>query len=301
MTALRWYPRAWRERYGDELTVLMEQLDERERSSRATKLDLMRGGLAERFRILAPGPLAPRERVREGVLLVLYAWVLFVIGGIAVAKLSEHWQAVAPVQDRATPSRAFSVLYWTAGIGSAVILAGVVICAPALVSLLRRGGFNEIRRPLLRASAITILAISATIGLSIWAHTLSTADRNGGDLLYNVAFAGWALLAIFFLFAWATAGAATARRIEFSPAILRIETAFAAVAGAAMVIMLIATGIWWISLNSTAPWVLSGARPSSGAFVLEPNIIAAAILMTSGAALGLLGVTRSIHGQHERA
>lgn len=299
MTALRWYPRAWRKRYGDELIAMMEQLDDRERRSRATRFDLIRGGLAERFRILAPGPLAPRDRVREGVVLVLYAWVLFVMGGIAVAKLSEHWQTAAPVADRAVPSRAFSVLYWAAGIGSGVIVAGAVICVPSLVALLRSGGFIEIRRPLLRAVAITVLAAGATIGLSRWAHTLSAADRNGGDHLYSAAFGGWAILAVAFLLAWATAGAATARCIRLSPTLLRLETVAAAAAWAAMAIMLTATGVWWISLDSAAPWVLSGNRPGSG-IVLEPDLVIAMVLMISGSALGLLGATRAVRGELRR-
>ena len=147
MRLLRWYPRAWRLRYGAELIAILEQFDAAERSSWATRFDVARAGLRERLRILAPGPLRPRERAREGALLVLYAWMLFVVGGFAVAKLSEHQQAVTPPNKQSLPSQAFSVLYWTAGVGSVLVIAGVAISLPALVALLRRGGWFEIRRP----------------------------------------------------------------------------------------------------------------------------------------------------------
>lgn len=43
--ALRWYPRAWRERYGDELIALVEDYSEGGKLRFRDRLDLIRAGL----------------------------------------------------------------------------------------------------------------------------------------------------------------------------------------------------------------------------------------------------------------
>jgi hypothetical protein len=296
MTSLRWFPRAWRARYGSELSTLLEQVDATERSSPATRFDIPRAGLAERLRVLAPGPLPPAEQAREGALLVLCAWAVFVVGGSGVAKLSEHWQAATPPASQSLPSHAFSVLYWTAGVGSVLVIAGVAISLPALARLFRRGGWVEVRRPLLRALLLSVLAIGVTAGLSRWAHSLTSAARNGGDSLYTAAFAAWFALAVSCLFAWVAAATAVARRLELSLSALRLETALAAAVGIAMTVMTVASAVWWASLANAAPWFFSGHRVGSGGSVVEPNMVGAAMFIVSATVLGLIGATRSVRG-----
>jgi hypothetical protein len=68
---LRWYPQAWRRRYGEEFVeLLIADIEERPRSPRRT-LDVARQGLAARF--------APRPALAALVLvaaLSLCAWIL---------------------------------------------------------------------------------------------------------------------------------------------------------------------------------------------------------------------------------
>jgi len=45
---LRWYPRAWRERYGEELLVLIQDTQEEGRPTWRLRLGVIRGGLRER-------------------------------------------------------------------------------------------------------------------------------------------------------------------------------------------------------------------------------------------------------------
>lgn len=47
--ALRWYPRAWRRRYGDELVALLEDLFGDEPLSRRCRISLMWSGTTERI------------------------------------------------------------------------------------------------------------------------------------------------------------------------------------------------------------------------------------------------------------
>ena len=135
-------------------------------------LDVARAGVSERVRVLAAGALPPREQARDGSLLVLCAWTVFVVGGFGVQKASEHWQAVTPADKQGLPAGAFDVLLLTAGIGSALVLLGVALSLPGVVTLIRRGGWTTVRRPIIRATLLSLLAVAATIGLARWAHSL---------------------------------------------------------------------------------------------------------------------------------
>lgn len=299
MRSLRWYPRAWRVRYGAELIALMEQLEPSEHSSWLTRFDIVRSGLRERVRVLAPGPLPPNEKAREGALLVLYAWMLFVVGGSALAKLSEHWQAVTPLSKQSLPSHAFGVLYWAAGIGSVLVLAGVAVSLPACVDLLRRGRWFEIRRPVIRAVILSMVAVGLTIGLSRWAHSLTPGKRNGGDDFYSAAYVAWFVLGVSCLFAWATAAAAVARRLELSRSALRLESLLAVAVGISMVVMTAAAVVWWASLANAAPWFFSGRSVGSTGSVVQPNGVVGSALILLATLLGLVGATRSARGALE--
>lgn len=301
MKSLWWYPRAWRVRYGGELVALMEQYDADERSSLAARADIARAGLGERLRILAPGRLPPEEKAREGVLLVLYAWVVFVVGGVAVAKVSEHWQAVTPSSMQLVPARAFSVLYWTAGVASGMVIAGALIALPAVAGALRRGAWRDVRRPAVRSLLFSVLAISATVGLARWAHSLTPAERNGADAIYTAAFVGWFVLAVSCLFSWALTAAAIARRVTFSRFTLRLLTVVATAVGGAMAVMAVATGVWWASLARVAPWFFSGRPVGSSGSVIDPNMAVASALILTATILGLTGAVRSARAEAERS
>jgi hypothetical protein len=294
MRLLRVYPASWRARYGDELATLIEELDGDARMSWRVRLDVVRAGFAERVRVLGPGGLPPRERAREGSLLVLYAWMLFVLGGLGVQRASEHWKAVTPAAKQRLPAAAFDVLFVAAGIGAALVLLGVAALLPRLASTIRQHGWTEIRRPIIRAGLLTLLTLVATVGLARWAHSLTPAARNGHDTAYGGVFAAWVLLFAACLFAWAAAAAATARRLSLSPAVLRFEVWLGATVSAAMAVMTIATAVWWGSLASAAPWFFDGRPVGSSASALVSNMVVPAGLMLCATALGLIGATRAM-------
>ncbi len=294
MRLLRIYPRAWRERYGEELAALVDELGGGARMSWRLRLDVGRAGLVERFRALGLNGLPPRERAREGSLLVLYAWMLFVLGGFGVQKASEHWQAVTPAAKQGLPSAAFDVLVAAAGAGSLLVLAGVAAALPPLVALIRGGGWAEIRRPVLRAVALTVLTVAAAAALGLWAHSLTPAQRNGGDVAYSGAFVAWALLGAACLLAWAAAAAATARRLALPAGTLRLEVWLGAAVSGAMAAMTAATAVWWGSLAGAAPWFFAGRPVGASASALSPNLIVAAGLMVAATLLALAGSARAV-------
>ena len=90
---LRWYPARWRARYGDEfIAMIADDLGGR-RPTLRYRFAIARSGLNERLRGagLLGNSVSPSEQVRGGALTVLCAFALFVIPGVAFAKISEHW------------------------------------------------------------------------------------------------------------------------------------------------------------------------------------------------------------------
>lgn len=294
MRLLRVYPAAWRARYGDELATLVEELGDDARMSSHDRFDVVRSGVSERVRVLTAGGLPPREQAREGSLLVLFAWTLFVLGGFGVQKASEHWQAVTPASKQGLPAGAFDVLFWTAGVGSALVLLGVALSLPGFVSLLRRGGWTTIRRPILRALLLSLLGVAATVGLARWAHSLTPAGRNGHNGLYSGAFVAWVLLFAACLAAWGVAARATARQLSWSVRILRLEVWLGLAVSAAMAVMTVATAIWWGALASAAPWFFDGRPVGSSASALTLNVAIPSALMVCATLLGLTGALRAV-------
>lgn len=300
---IRLYPPRWRARYGRELESLIVESNAGRALPWRTRFDLIRGALREHLRGvgLSDGD-KPGDRVRGGALLVLCAWALFVIAGCVLAKFSEHWQAASPNASRGLPSLAFDGLGIAALIGGLLLVAGLGAAVPSLIAFLRGGGWPQIRRGVIAAALLTALTAVATVALSIWAHQLTVVQRNGSDLLYGVAFFGWALLFVASVFAWTAACVATAGRLKFSGHLLRIEARIAAAVAAAMVLITAAMLIWALGMANDAPWFLAGralgaARSQPGGpnpALLAPEILGLGLVMALCSALGIAGSVRAL-------
>ena len=214
MRLLRAYPAAWRERYGEEWRRLIVELRRPSRESPGTLVrHRPRGPARARSRARAaracapgtrtgdrcapstPDALRPRRlRRREGIR--------------ALAGSDTGGQARRSRRRVRRPAQ-------TAGVGSALVVLGVALILPRLAALIRGGGWAGIRRPILRALVLSACAAAATIGLALWAHSLTPAQRNGHDTLYGAVFVAWILVVASCLFAWASAAAAAARRLRY--------------------------------------------------------------------------------------
>ena len=238
------YPRRWRERYDDEFLALLEA----QPLTWRVCLNVFRSGLGERLRASGPPPLR-----------VLWAWSLFVIGGMAFQKTSEHWQAVVPSGGRGVPTVAFDIVQGAAVVGSIAVLAGVALALPAFVSDLRNSGWTALRRSILTASATTIVAAAALIALAL---------RHGvGAAAVFVAFA------LASLFAWTHAAAAAARRL----APLRVHTYLALIVSATMVAMTIGAAVWLASVTAHSTSFVGAAQLAVIAtFMLAGNLVSVA-------------------------
>jgi hypothetical protein len=100
---LRWYPRAWRARYGEEFTeLLLADLAERPRSAARTA-DVIRGGFVARLAdagLCGCAPQVPelaRAQARAGLASIACCAAVFLgVGGAIWSQLVIGWQWSAP-------------------------------------------------------------------------------------------------------------------------------------------------------------------------------------------------------------
>jgi hypothetical protein len=240
---LRVFPRAWRNRYGDELIALLEA----EPLTWRVRLNVIGAGIRERLRGSGPAELR-----------VLWAWSLFVIGGMAFQKTSEHWQTVVPGTDRAIPTAAFDTVQAAAIVGSAAVMIGVALVLPAFIRDLRHGGWTVVRRPIVVASTATLAACSALIALALH-HDIGAAS----------VFIASALIS---LFAWTHAASVAARRLPLPPA----HRYLAGIVGATMLVMNVAAAVWFGAVTAHAPSFVGAAQLTvTGTFMLAGTALGA--------------------------
>jgi hypothetical protein len=291
---LRWFPPRWRHRYGDEFAALIEdELDGRTPTPRF-RLAIVAAGLRERGHEsgLAGHPPPAAERVRTGSLLVLCAWAAFMVAGGSLVKAAEHFQQAIPAPSRALSVDTYDTVAVVAVIAGLLVVAGAVVAVPAFRAFLAGGGWASMRRPVVRAGAVTAVTVGAGAGLRAVAQHLTAAQRNGTDGLYSLAFVAVVLLLATSLGLWTAAAVAVVRRLGLSRAVLGTEAVLATTVTAAMVLMTAATAVWWASIATTAPWFLQGTKAGSPASAFAPNLAVTMALMLLASAVALYGAAR---------
>jgi hypothetical protein len=292
---LRLYPPSWRERYGAELEQLIMESSDGGRVSWRARLDVAHAALRERLRAVWPGGAGgPEQRVRAGALLMLWAWALAMVAGAAVQKVSEHWQDATPSNGRSLPAAGFDTLVIAAGIGALLLVGGVIVVLPQVVTFLRDGGWPAIRRHVLVAVLVSAVVGGATVGLAVWAHGLTGRERNGADVGYTVAFLAWAALCVLAVFAWTAVAARTLRRIALPRVLLELIAGIACGVSVAIGLMTAATALWWAALADHAPWVLAGRAAGVDASPLAPQLLAAAGVLLVATGLSVAGACQTI-------
>ena len=282
---LRLYPADWRRRYGDELDALIVESSAGDVPWRV-RLDVAVAAVREHGQALFRSD-GSEERVRAGLLAVLWGWMLVVVGGIAVAKTSEHWQTAVPLAHRHVPSGAFDAFQVAAVVGSIAVFLGAALCLPALARRIASQGLARIWRPAAFTGVLTLAFAGAATGLASWAHTLSAAQRNGHDSAYTAVFLATGLLAIACLAAWTFLASRLVRELELPSWLLRVEIWLASAAAAAMLTITAATILWWAELAGSAPHFLgSGGTP--------PKLLAAGLVMLAGALLAATGARQAL-------
>jgi hypothetical protein len=248
---LRWYPRAWRERYGEELLALIQDTLDEGRPTWRLRLGVIGGGLRERVHQAgqAARATAVKRLSRSGL-----GGIMFVAGSI-IALLPENlsespppargWQAVAAFD---------SVLAAVALTGAAVLASGLA-ALPALVRFLRAGGWPKIRRRVAWAGGATVVAGGGLAGLAFVSGSRSPAqlDASWAHVV------GWLVAGLAVAVAiglWATAASATARHLTLSARVRAVQLVLGAVAAIMVTVVLATLNIWW-SVTQAPPWLFA--------------------------------------------
>jgi hypothetical protein len=287
-------------RYGEELTTLLDDEYGKVLPARV-RLSLAAGGLWQRVRQsgLVGDAVPPAEGVRAGSLLVLAAWTVFAIAGASFAKFSEHFDQALPHAAGAhrLPDVAFTVLQVASGVAGIVVVTGGLLAIPSFVRLMRAGGWPSVRAHVLRALACTSLTAVVTVPLLLWAHHLTSHQRNGGLHWYGALFLTWSALVVATLILWTVVGIAAGRRVLLSNVILSVEAALAAAVAVAMAVMLGATLVWWDVMSRTAPSYLGGTPaglPGSGWDIWIAGTVALMAIAVCMATAGLMREVRML-------
>ena len=291
---LRWYPSSWRQRYGDEFVALLEDELAGSTPTRRFRMKVAVSGLRERaVAVGALGDRAPRlTQRRNGSLTVLLAWSIMVLGGASLVKSAEHSAGAMPVATRGVAQWAYDTAALAGGVGTALVVVGALLVLPQFVRFVRGGGWSIVRRSYVHAMIATALAATATLGVSSWAHRLTTVQRNGGDHWYSGAFLGYALLVSLVIFLWTKAAVVTVTRLDLTGRVLLWESWLALGVTASSLTVASATFTWWVQMGLHAPWFLQGAPTGVSASPWSAHLIVTAVIMVVAVGMALWGAWR---------
>ena len=296
---LRWYPKTWRDHYGEELVLFMQDSYGSGRPPARARMSLLVGGLRERARQsgLTGDSAPPSDRVRAGALLVLVGWAGFVLAGSSFAKFSEHFDNALPggidshlpPASHAVADLAYGLVQVLAAVSGFAVLLGTAVALPAFVRFLRSGGWPAVRGHVMRALTVTAVTVGATVPLLLWAHHLNSQLRNVGSGSYGAVFIAWAALMALNLGLWTLVAVIAARQVNFSRSVLLAEAALAVIVTATMAVILAATSTWWAAIAADAPSFLNS---NPGGAPVNPLLGATAAVMLAASAAGAIGVLR---------
>jgi hypothetical protein len=218
---LRWYPRAWRERYGDEFLAMVEDTLDGRRPGWRLHLSVALAGLRERGRRAAPAAL--RKMAADAST----HQSLDPAGWSAVVALIYFWSAWNGVQ-----------IPFAAGAdheaaGAVPVAVGVI---SALVRFLWAGGWPVIRQPVARAVVVTL----AFAGMLTRFLLMISPSRHPALSVVSV---GWliatlALLELALLF-WRRAGSAMmAQGLDLRPRVRAVQVMLNAITTSASLAVL---------------------------------------------------------------
>ncbi len=267
---VRWYPKTWRARYGDEFCELLTaELAEQPRSWRRTA-NVVWSGVFARFTNggLTGHPLSPPDQVRAGLATLGGALAVFLVFATAMwSQLTIGWQWAEPTA--LATSEAMVTM-------SAILLLFLVLAVLAFAPLAwsvrrRRGRGSDLGRPaLLLGAGLALLVggarhfgngwpgtgghhwthqglIPGGVAAFWWATTLSISAYwapPGALLSFPAAELGWMVVSPLAIVGTAVGVTKIVRRLDMSARLLRYEARIGEVAAAAAAAFLLGSSCW---------------------------------------------------------
>lgn len=234
------YPRAYRQRYGDELRAVLEQ----QPVTIATLFDLMLGALDAHLR---PGGLvaSPPNRIRGAISAALTLWLAVIAVGAGFAKTTED----VPFRSAETAHPLLGGTRIAVAVLAVMAAAIVVVAgAPIALSILRQA-WKERSPSLRRAVVIPVLAIVlfalATGAIALIAHHV----REGGSLPGHLAFLAWIGLGVVVAGACALGARAAIESARLHPAALGLAACGTWLLARVIVALTVAMALYVVALT----------------------------------------------------
>lgn len=268
----RWYPREWRDRYGDEfIELLVDDLQERPQSL-TRSLDIARNGLSARVAVAGLGghSLDPDKDRNRSLGAFSCAASLFATFAVAIwAQLTIGWQWSAP--DTIATTIAMFIMTAAVAVIAAACLAGAVPVAWLAVHDLAQRRRLETLRPLtLVIVGVTVLIVgthhfangwpgtgghhwvhqgivpggiaayawASTLFISsYWLHPAALSDFPGAEV-------AWMVACPIALAALVVGIAKLVRRLDFSDRVVRFERSLGLLVAGSMALFLTGAALW---------------------------------------------------------
>jgi len=268
---LRWYPRAWRERYGEELLALIQDtLDEGQPTWRL-RLGVAWGGLRERGHQAGHASKTAVKRTADS-----WARPLILVVGLAVVSIAWNLKAPLPPARAWQAATALDALAGIMAFTSICVLAGALVAVPAFVAFLRGGGWPKIRRRVAWAAGATLAAGGGLAWLVLGLRSVSFAQMNRSPAYVTGVFAE-ALALVVALGLWASAAHATAKHLKLAPRTRAAQLLLAAVTVIAALTIVPANIMWTAAIQSSLAWLAVGVANLALVGVVAPRMIGRAL------------------------
>jgi hypothetical protein len=257
---LRWYPRGWRERYGEEFLAMIEDSLAGRRPGWRLRLSVARAGLRERGhqarlagqKEFHQARLAGQKELRGYVTL---SWYSCFVGGFFLAGLPNAVN-VRPAARAWLATAASDTLMAIAAITGVALLAGGLAAAPAFVRYLRTGGWPEVRRRIAWTAAATTATGGALAGL-VLASRGQTLYQAFGSWTYDAGLLMIDLAQMVVLWLWISTVTAISKRLVLPPGVRAAEKVLGAVAVSAVPVMSPVGFIAYLGNNHALEWLLA--------------------------------------------
>jgi MFS family permease len=275
------YPEAWRDRYGTEMSALLDETP----PSVAATLDLVRGALAAHLRSL-PGT-APATRARSSIAGVLGCFIVFSIFGSGFAKTTENDDHAEHVHPLLGSSHSLILI-------AAIVAAGALVLAAAPLAQASLAYAHRTRDPtLFKLIALPPAGIGMFLGsvglLALWLNAHHHRAGVGGWLLLGLC----ALCAAAGAVACWAAPRAIMRRIEIPRSAFAVTIPAMALVALCMVVIALAAGVFLTGIIIDSPNV--GAAGNGPGQLIDVTI-SIAIALTAMLALSAIAVLSAVRG-----
>jgi hypothetical protein len=270
---LRWYPRAWRERYGEEFLAMVEDSLDGRRPGWRLRLSVVWAGLRERgHRVRLAGQRAAPPVLRG----LTGRWWTFFVAGYVFAILPYELKAPSGAVQGWRATAALGALAGVAVLAGVGVLASGLLALPAFGRFLRAGGWRQIERRVAWAAGVTAAAGGGLAALVLVQGSLTYDQLSGSGIFFLGAVgAGLLLTAAFGL--WANAAKATARHLDLPVRVRAGEMLLAAVTATAVLAMLPFTLILTSAAQSSFSSLLLGVVALATQSVVATSRISRAI------------------------